>query len=138
MAVLVKNSLFRFEAGEVILLENSESNRCIYVLHQGLLSIRRRGKEIHTLKESGEIFGEIAAITGKRRTASIHSMTESLVYVIPYNAEVLFQNYPTIAKKLVDILAARLQEYMENDATYALEKSDDDEEEDKTIMVEIK
>lgn len=98
-----------YEAGDVIV---REGNRDIdfFKLIRGGLNVVKGGKKIAELTEPGEFFGEIAAITGEQRTASIISEGRSVVKRYPGDKiEEIIEKYPDVSQHLFRTLSKRLQ-----------------------------
>lgn len=98
-----------YEAGDVIV---REGNRDIdfFKLIRGGLNVIKGGKKIAELTEPGEFFGEIAAITGEQRTASIISEGRSAVKRYPGDKiEEIIEKYPDVSQHLFRTLSKRLQ-----------------------------
>jgi type IV pilus assembly protein PilB len=82
-----------------------------FKLVQGALSVVKQGKKIGQIVEPGEYFGEMAAISGEPRSASIISKGRSIIKRFPGDklTEVI-QKYPDVAKHLFEISARRLDQ----------------------------
>jgi len=80
-----------------------------FKLVQGGLYVVKAGKKIAEIVQPGDYFGEMSAITGEPRSASIISKGRSKVKRFPGDklTEVI-EKYPDVAKHLFGILAARL------------------------------
>ena len=63
------------------LKEDQEDSR-IFVLLTGSLEVMKNGEVLATLATAGEIFGELAAVTNEKRTASVVARSNTLCLVI--------------------------------------------------------
>jgi type IV pilus assembly protein PilB len=88
-----------------------EVNRDIdfFMLLQGALMVVKQGKKIAEIVQPGEYFGELAAITGEPRSASIVSKGRSQVKRYPGDKIYeIIEKYPDVAKTLFSSLSNRL------------------------------
>src|SRR5689334_11207226 len=74
-------------AGEVIIKEG-EMDNCLYILLAGLAEVRK-GRQLITLLEKGDVFGEIGFLYAVRRTASVMATTD--VMALKVNSSLLDQ-----------------------------------------------
>ncbi len=108
-AYLVNPDVEEYESGEYIIKEGSRDTD-FFNLIRGHLTVIKNGKKIGELSTSGEFFGEVAAITGEVRSASIVSQGKSIVKRFP--GEKIFEiinKYPEIAEKIFKTMAGRLK-----------------------------
>ncbi len=75
--LLEMSKIRKYEAGECIVQEG-RADTWVYFLMIGQIRISKQGKEIATLTEKGEVFGEIGALERSRRSASIHAITKTV------------------------------------------------------------
>lgn len=95
-------------AGHVLLREGERQSR-IYVLKRGAVTIIKAGQEIAICDQRGDMFGEIAALTGGECTSTVKVREPSEFFMIEDSDEFLEQNPRTtliIAKMLAERLAA--------------------------------
>lgn len=107
-AYLVNPDVERYEDKDVIIREEN-TDIDFFKLVQGGLYVVKSGKKIAEIVQPGEYFGEMSAITGEPRSASIISKGRSTVKRFP--GDKLFEvieKYPDVAKHLFRVLAARL------------------------------
>lgn len=71
--ILCLSKIRKFDDGEVITEEKSYDS-WVYILFSGAVKISKGGKEIAKLDEIGNMFGEIAVVDGKRRSASVEAV----------------------------------------------------------------
>jgi CRP-like cAMP-binding protein len=98
-----------FAPGEVIVGED-KGGVGFFVIDQGEASVTVKGDERARLK-SGDHFGEIALIDEGARTATVTAETEVHCYgLTSWAFRPLVEHNPTIAWKLLRIMAKRLRE----------------------------
>ncbi|WP_414471541.1 Crp/Fnr family transcriptional regulator [Microvirga sp. M2] len=104
----------RFDPDEV-LVDFDELSTDVYFLLSGEVRVLMRtasGKEV-ILNEMkpGEVFGELAALDGIKRSANVTALTRGEACVMPATVfkELLFANRP-IAERLFCLMASRLRE----------------------------
>jgi type IV pilus assembly protein PilB len=105
---LINPEMERYEDKEYII---REGNRDIdfFMLVQGALMVVKQGKKIAEIVQPGEYFGEISAITGEPRSASIISKGRSSIKRFPGNKLYeIIEKYPEVAKNLFSTLSGRL------------------------------
>lgn len=100
----------RFASHEQILDRNSDS-RDVYFVVEGTVEVVNfsgNGREIsYALVSSGSYFGEIAAIDGERRSASVVAQTACRLATMPPKAfEALLAREPAVALKVMRRLTA--------------------------------
>ena len=98
----------RFASGKAIFEEGSKGDR-MYVVCSGDVTIERSGKTLETLS-SGDIFGEMAVIDGRRRSATARAKTNCEVAPISQKAFLaLVSETPLFALTVMHNLADRLR-----------------------------
>jgi type IV pilus assembly protein PilB len=107
-AYLINPDVERYEDKDVIIREGN-TDIDFFTLVQGGVYVVKGGKKIAEIVQPGEYFGEMSAITGEPRSASIISKGRSMVKRFPGDklTEVI-EKYPDVAKHLFSVLAARL------------------------------
>ena len=107
-AYLINPDVERYEDKDVIIREGN-TDIDFFKLVQGGLYVVKAGKKIAEIVQPGDYFGEMSAITGEPRSASIISKGRSSVKRFPGDklTEVI-EKYPDVAKHLFGLLAARL------------------------------
>jgi CRP/FNR family transcriptional regulator, cyclic AMP receptor protein len=68
--ILTFSKLRKFDDGEIITVEKTFDS-WVYILFSGAVKVSKSGKEIARIDEVGNAFGEIAAIDGKARSATV-------------------------------------------------------------------
>jgi CRP-like cAMP-binding protein len=102
-----------FRAGETIFLMGASGDSMMAVLDGNVrISVPSpEGKEIVlAIIQPGEVFGEIAVLDGKERTAEAAAMTDCTLAVLERRDVLAFlESNPTGWPRLVDLLCARLR-----------------------------
>ena len=105
-----------FSPGQMI-LEEGDSGDSIYSIQSGHAKVVSHilGKEIELATLSaGDVFGEVAFLTGRPRTASVIALDD--LEVVEFNKfvlEELFEKYPDILTKLHDFYECRVQDTLQ-------------------------
>jgi CPA1 family monovalent cation:H+ antiporter len=78
------------------------------VLAEGEAEVRRNGRRINRLG-SGDFLGELALVTGRPRTATVTTTSDTRLLVITATSfRKLMRDAPSIQAKILDAVAARL------------------------------
>ncbi|MFO7558208.1 MAG: cyclic nucleotide-binding domain-containing protein [Desulfobacterales bacterium] len=64
------SKVYKYKAGECIIEEGLFDN-VVYYMVSGQVQIIKKGKELITLRRTGDVFGEMGVITGSIRSASV-------------------------------------------------------------------
>jgi type IV pilus assembly protein PilB len=108
-AYMVNPDEEQYAEGDSIIREGNKDID-FFKLIRGALTVIKGGKKIAELTEPGEYFGEMAAITGEQRTASIISQGRSTVKRFPGGKiEEIIEKYPEVSKFLFKTMTKRLQ-----------------------------
>ena len=108
-AYLVNPDVENYEDGDMIIREGN-TDIDFFKLIRGGLTVIKGGKKIAELTEPGEYFGEMAAISGEQRTASIISQGRSTVKRFPGNKiDEIIEKYPDVSSHLFKTMTSRLQ-----------------------------
>ncbi len=108
-AYLVNPDMEKYEDGDAIIREGNTDND-FFELIQGAVIVVRGGKKIAEIIQPGAYFGEMAAISGDARSASIFSKGRSTVR--RFRGDKMFEiieNYPEVSKHLFKTLVNRLE-----------------------------
>jgi len=107
-AYLINPDLERYENKDVIIKEGN-IDLDFFELVTGGLYVVKDGKKIAEIVQPGDYFGEMSAITGEPRSASIISKGRSAVKRFPGEklTEVI-EKYPDVAKHIFRVLVKRL------------------------------
>ena len=108
-AYLVNPDVESYEDGDQIIREGN-TDIDFFKLIRGALSVIKGGKKIAELTEPGEYFGEMAAISGEQRTATIVSQGRSTIKRYPGDKiDEIIEKYPDVSSHLFKTMTARLQ-----------------------------
>ncbi|HEX7623966.1 MAG TPA: cyclic nucleotide-binding domain-containing protein, partial [Anaeromyxobacteraceae bacterium] len=111
-ALAARARVARFGRGEVVLRQGDTSPAPFYVVAAGEMSVRvhtpdGRDDEVARLGP-GEFFGEMAALTGEPRTATVAAARDSALIAVDREAfSELFERAPEVAQALAGVLAKR-------------------------------
>ena len=100
----------RFEKGDVILKEG-ETGSEIILPESGIMDVYIQGQKVNTMNvaESQDFIGEIGAILGTPRTATVIAATDCTVLCLPkMGLEAVMKSSPTLGIKLVRSLCRQL------------------------------
>ncbi|TAL29113.1 MAG: cyclic nucleotide-binding domain-containing protein [Nitrospirae bacterium] len=102
-----------FSAGQKI-VEEGDSGDSIFLIKSGRASVVAHilGKEIElAMLSDGDVFGEVAFLTGRPRTASVIALDKlELIEFDRFALEEMFEKYPDILKKLQDFYQSHVQD----------------------------
>jgi len=108
-AYLLNPDVEEYEDGDVIIREGN-TDKDFFKLIRGALTVIKGGKKIAELTEPGEYFGEMAAISGEQRTATIVSQGRSTVKRFPGDKiEEVVEKYPEVSGHLFRTMTGRLK-----------------------------
>lgn len=79
--ILYSSYFIQADPGDEVIKEGQEDSR-IFVLLTGSLEVIKNGEALAKLDTAGEIFGELAAVTNEKRTASVIARSNTLCLVI--------------------------------------------------------
>jgi len=98
----------RFAPDEAVIREK-EASRAMYLIARGNATVLHAGEKVATLPE-GELFGEIAFLTGRHRSATVRAAGELHVVEIDGTAlAALLESRPELAEELERRMAVRLE-----------------------------
>ncbi len=102
-----------FRTNEVIFNKGGPGDRLYAILsgRVGINTVSREGKELFlNVLDPGEVFGEIAVLDGKERTAGAKAMTRTKLVGIG-RAELLqfLEQHPRLCLRLIEVLCERLR-----------------------------
>ena len=107
-AYLINPDVERYEDKDVIIREGNKDID-FYKLIQGGLIVVKGGKIIAEIVQPGDYFGEMSAITGEPRSATIISKGRSIIKRFPGDKVYdLIEKYPDVSKHLFTVIAGRL------------------------------
>lgn len=107
-----KEGIFRqFTDGEIIFCENEPADE-VYILKNGKVRISKLINGIDQqlyIMRSGDVFGEMALLENKTRSATAVAMDDSEILVITrHNFEIMIQKEPNLIGKLISLLSERI------------------------------
>ncbi|MEN8200699.1 MAG: ATPase, T2SS/T4P/T4SS family, partial [Thermodesulfobacteriota bacterium] len=107
-AYLVNPDEEEYEKGDTLVRAGNTDND-FFKLIRGGFSVVKAGKKIAEITDRGEYFGEVAALTGRPRDASIIASEHSTVKRYPGDklGEVI-EKYPDIAEHIIRYMAKRV------------------------------
>ena len=89
-----------------------EPSRDLYVLLSGSLGVYRNEVQVATIEEPLTVVGEISALTGHARNATVRALGPTQLVAIE-DPDRLFEEYPQLGARLARILAGRLAQMNE-------------------------
>jgi type IV pilus assembly protein PilB len=108
-AYLVNPDIEHYEDGDYIIRENN-NDIDFFELLTGALMVVKGGKKIAEITEPGSYFGEMSAISGEHRSASIVSKGRSQVRRFPGDKlNEIIEKYPEVSNHLFKTLVNRLE-----------------------------
>jgi CRP-like cAMP-binding protein len=94
-------------AGRKLAAEGAAGHEFV-VIAEGAAEVKRRGKVVNRLR-AGDFLGEIALVTGQKRTATVTTTEPSRLLVLTAPAfRSLLRDHPGLQLKVLDALAERL------------------------------
>ena len=107
-AYLINPDIERYEDRDVIIREGN-TDIDFFKLVQGGVYVVKNGKKIAEIVQPGEYFGEMAAISGEPRSASIISKGRSVIKRFPGDKLTeIITKHPKVAQRLFGLIASRL------------------------------
>jgi hypothetical protein len=113
-AVLAQGAIAELGAGEVVFEQGDEGDR-LYIVKSGVLEVVAApsdGAEPVPVAYmgAGEVLGELALLTGSRRTATVRAPERAELFILAKPVFLdLMQTLPTFARNLCLVLARRLE-----------------------------
>lgn len=109
-AYLVHPDIEEYDDGDFIIRQNN-NDIDFFKLVTGAVSVVKDGKKIAEITEPGEYFGEMSAISGEPRSASITSKGRSKIKRFPGDKlHEVIQKYPDVANHLFKTVVNRLSQ----------------------------
>ncbi len=106
-ALAASSRILRFAPDETVVREGDAST-ALYQVVSGTASVHLKGREVSTI-DKGEVFGEVAFLTGNPRAATVGSSSAPLE-VLEVDSEALHNllaSHPDLAEELADRMAIR-------------------------------
>jgi CRP-like cAMP-binding protein len=139
-AIASRFQLRELKAGEA-LINQGDDGESLFILAEGLLEVFMQvgdEKRHVTLLRPGSFFGEMALLTGEKRSATITSSLESLVVELAKDSIMsLVTENPEVLKKMMSTIAKRR---LKNKEIISLSGESFDEEiqkEEKNLMARV-
>ncbi len=108
-AYMVNPDVEEYVDNDVIIREGNKDID-FFKLIRGALTVIKGGKKIAEVTEPGEFFGEMAAITGEQRTASIIAQGRATVKRYPGDKiQEIIEKYPDVSRHIFTTMTTRLQ-----------------------------
>ena len=108
-AYMVNPDVEEYEDGDVIIQEGN-TDIDFFKLIRGKIAVLKSGKKIGEITEPGEYFGEMSAVSGEPRFASIVSMGRSSIKRYPGDKLMeVIEKFPDISKQIFKTMVTRLQ-----------------------------
>ena len=108
-AYLINPDVERYEDGDVMIREGN-TDKDFFKLVQGAVMVVKGGRKIAEIVQPGDYFGEMSAISGEPRSASIISKGRCTVKRFPGDKLMeTIEKYPDVAKDLFRIIVGRLK-----------------------------
>ncbi|MEW6220831.1 MAG: type IV-A pilus assembly ATPase PilB [Thermodesulfobacteriota bacterium] len=109
-AYLVHPDVERYEDGDIIIREGN-TDIDFFRLVQGAVMVIKDGKKIADIVQPGEYFGEMSAISGEPRSATIVSRGRCMIKRFPGDKLMeTIEKYPDVATDLFRIIVRRLEQ----------------------------
>jgi small-conductance mechanosensitive channel len=104
--------LERYGRGEVVIVQGDTETSPFYVVAAGEVTVRVRCPDGHEEEAArlgaGEFFGEMAALTGQPRSATVVAATDCALLALDREAfSELFRRSPEAARQLAEVIALR-------------------------------
>lgn len=115
----------RYARGDVIIKEGDKGTD-LFVLEKGQLDVFIKGRKVGVIDAvvSQEFFGEVAALLGEKRTATVVAATDCLILRIPkIEIEAVLQRAPSLSAKLARSLCRKLTQSARANAVFEQNES---------------
>ena len=99
-------TIYLYRPGEKIIKEG-ESGKGFFILKAGCVEVTKEGLLIAEITGPNTIFGELGDILKEPRTCTVTAKTDTHIIHIPKNVDGVILQYPSIARKLIVMLAKR-------------------------------
>jgi len=110
---LTDNTTVTYSSGTVLFYEGDDS-RDFYILNSGKCEVLRSGKRLAIIDEPGASFGEISAILGGRRTATIRAVTRTVCTIVPLEKfKTFLAKNPEVQQGVLEMALTRLKDLNE-------------------------
>jgi CRP-like cAMP-binding protein len=112
----------RYDPGETIIREG-EQDRSLFILISGSVLVLKKKKKLCDMQRLGDVFGEVNAVDGHGRSATVRANTEVLCLVLEasrlesMSTEDIIFFHALMYRALAEILSRRLRETSESVAS---------------------
>ena len=107
--LLAVGSERRYDDGDVI-VRTGEPGDELFVILEGAARVERRGRELASFA-AGELFGEVAVLDGRPRSADVVAVGPTRCLAVPRDAvRAAIEAEPEVAWNLLGVLASRLRD----------------------------
>ena len=112
-SMLYENAKCHIYDEDSTIIEKGQSGQSMFVVIDGLLGVyidyENRGKDSKVADLSdGQFFGEMSLLTGEPRSATVRSLTDSILYEIDHAALApILKESPKVAMQISEIMAER-------------------------------
>jgi serine/threonine protein kinase len=97
-----------------VLFYEGDNSRDFYILQSGRCEVLRSGKRLATIDQPGACFGEMSAILGVRRTATVRTLDKAACTIIPVETfESFLAEHPDLQRRVLEIALKRLRDLNE-------------------------
>ncbi len=111
LRLIAKSAVVETRAPGATLVTEGEPGQRAFVVLQGTCRVIRRGRKVGTVGEGG-VVGELSLLTGAPRNATVVAHTALEVAILDRREFIaLLEASPSIGHKLLQVLAARLQQF---------------------------
>lgn len=101
-------SLKSFNAGDKIINEGDRGAE-IFILMKGELAVWRGRSELGRLRGHGDLFGELSALSGRPRSATVVAATDAQVLCIQLEFKTVSQRMPDVVEKIDQAMIVRYE-----------------------------
>jgi CRP-like cAMP-binding protein len=113
--LLIFSEIRKYDIGTTIITQG-ETDGFIYYLVSGSVRIKKNGKTVAVLRRSGDIFGEMSAIDGSSRSASVYAEEDCVCLSVDirrlepiHTTQILAFKY-LVYRSLSEVLVVRLRQ----------------------------
>lgn len=109
--LLANGRLTEIKAGSILADQGDGGGRCFYIA-QGAVAVEVDGRRVAHIS-AGQIAGELAALTGEPRTATLRAVTDVVVRSLPsWDFLALLDEHPDLARTVARDASARIGELL--------------------------
>ncbi len=108
----MSEKIIRLNSGDIVISEG-DSDSGLFILSEGILEVLKGNVTVAEFTRPDTIFGELSMILGKPRTCTVVAKTDATVVRVYQSIDEMIQTNPELAKKLLYVLADRLEKTTE-------------------------